>query len=311
MRKTSRFRHSLFVSSMCLLIGSVACTSAEKKENFIREPQQYSGRAQTFEWRQGSGPIRMMPVAEGLCFLSKVGGHFEGGGEVVAISSEYPFTPSGGMGGRDNMSNAGSWMLYGASQQQDVSARATCVPYRSLLSAHPVSMNSLSPEYIWNQGDAPQSIGRPGESFCYLTKIQGHFEGNGEAVRIQDAGGSLVLTGSSMQLGVGGAARCIAVSSRFVFDTSALRLGASALQEGNQIGHFYETRSKLIYSSRGTCAVTSFGGRFKGGGEFVEIQDAGGSNYLHTGSMQPQLIGGASCLLYRIDINPNDFQDPF
>ena len=63
-----------------------------------------------FAWRQGQGATRMIPVSEGVCFLTFVTGRFEGGGEQVRVSRN----------------SEGYWVLGGASQQAGVAAGAAC-----------------------------------------------------------------------------------------------------------------------------------------------------------------------------------------
>lgn len=64
-----------------------------------------------YEWVQGQGPVWMIPISQGFCFLTRVSGSFGGGGESVHVYD-----------GGD-----GYWWLGGSSFQQGVSARARCV----------------------------------------------------------------------------------------------------------------------------------------------------------------------------------------
>jgi hypothetical protein len=69
-----------------------------------------------FSWSQGEPPVRMIHKDEGFCFLTRVGGGFEGGGEVVLIEL------------RDD----GYYYLTGGSGQSGVHAEATAVVIRPL-----------------------------------------------------------------------------------------------------------------------------------------------------------------------------------
>lgn len=68
--------------------------------------------SRTYSWQQGQPYTWMMPVSEGVCMLTEVGGRFAGGGEAVEVKQ---------VGDR--------WVLGGQSMQYGVEAKAQCVPY--------------------------------------------------------------------------------------------------------------------------------------------------------------------------------------
>ena len=74
-------------------------------------PLQDLGDLQTdsFRWVQGGGATRMIPVTEGICYLTGVTGSFAGGGESVRVRALN-----------------GLWILDGRSQALDVGATAHC-----------------------------------------------------------------------------------------------------------------------------------------------------------------------------------------
>ena len=74
---------------------------------------------ESFDWRQGRPPQRMIRKSEGICYLSFVTGNFNGDGEVVRVVE-----------GED-----GFWYLSGASQKSGVAAKATCWTFPSLIQA--------------------------------------------------------------------------------------------------------------------------------------------------------------------------------
>ncbi len=69
---------------------------------------------QRYGWQQGQGPIKMIHQDDGVCFLTRVGGGFQGGGEFVWIQ----------------LGEDGYYYLTGQSAQQGVHAEATCILLR-------------------------------------------------------------------------------------------------------------------------------------------------------------------------------------
>ena len=63
-----------------------------------------------FSWRQGGPARQLLHSSEGICFLTRVTGKFEGGGEVVHVS----------------ISSEGYWTLGGRSAQSGVRGEARC-----------------------------------------------------------------------------------------------------------------------------------------------------------------------------------------
>lgn len=62
--------------------------------------------------------------------------------------------------------------------------------------------------YSWKQGEDEKPMIRTDEGFCYLTRIQGKFEGYGEVVSVHVKGDYWYLGGKSKQLHVAAEARC-------------------------------------------------------------------------------------------------------
>ncbi len=69
---------------------------------------------ETRSWHQGEPPVRLIRKEEGFCALSRVTGHFQGGGETVKVYI-----------GED-----GYWYLGGESMQNDVAADCIVVRFR-------------------------------------------------------------------------------------------------------------------------------------------------------------------------------------
>ena len=65
-----------------------------------------------YTWNQGQIPVVMAPTSKAVCFLTGVGGKFEGSGEYVRVYA-----------------SGGYWYLGGDSDKKDVHARAICIGY--------------------------------------------------------------------------------------------------------------------------------------------------------------------------------------
>lgn len=70
------------------------------------------GTDRGYRWSQGALAVPLLPVSQGICYLTGIQGNFRGAGESVQI------TQSGG-----------SWLLSGASMQTGVRAEARCLSY--------------------------------------------------------------------------------------------------------------------------------------------------------------------------------------
>ena len=140
--------------------------------------------SEEFTWTQGAPAVPLGSSTGQACFLTRVTGKFEGGGEQV----------------RTFVQN-GQWFLSGQSAQEGVAASARCIP-----------VASFTPEVNWAQGQQPIILTADPPNprdFCFLTRVQGKFEGGGESVAVSvvfSPSGSLVqaLGGSSRQSGVAG-----------------------------------------------------------------------------------------------------------
>ncbi len=134
-----------------------------------------------YSWSQGQPAVPMGGTSGRVCFLTRVTGKFEGGGEVVNV-----------------FASGGSWYLGGQSLQAGVGASARCV-----------SVAFYSGEYSWSQGQVPAFMGSASNRACFLTRVTGKFEGGGEVVHAYTSWDSWYLGGQSLQAGVGASARCV------------------------------------------------------------------------------------------------------
>jgi hypothetical protein len=115
---------------------------------------------------------------------------------------------------------------------------------------------------------------------CFLTEIQGLFQGWGEYVRTYVSGGNWYLGGASQKHGVGAKARCINVSTYS---------GEYSWQQGQP-----STAMDNGATTR-ACALTYVQGDFEGMGERVEISLQGDTWYLGGGSGSVDVGAKARC----------------
>ena len=120
----------------------------------------------------------LLPASQGICFLQGVTGNFRGGGEGVWVRN-----------------NGTHWVLDGISQQQNVSARAMCVPFAAIQGADQGFNYLIGTAYVsvyyggcsWWESCSSSSQGISvwgGDGFCYLTGMGGALNGGGEAVTV-------------------------------------------------------------------------------------------------------------------------------
>lgn len=136
----------------------------------------------------------------------------------------------------------------------------------------------------WSQGQQPVNLGSASDRFCFLTSIQGKFDGAGEFVRLQISGGQWQLTGGSGQVGVAASARC------------QLSIAASDITaETNWVQG--QAQQNLGSTNNRACFLTGVEGRFRGGGEAVWVRKSGGNYVLGGQSGQVSVGGRARCVL--------------
>jgi hypothetical protein len=217
---------------------------------------------QRSDWQQETpAAVDMGPADDRACFLVRTRGHFEGGGESVHAQVV-----------------SGRWQLTGNSRQEGIAATAECV-----------GVESMTDEKSWDQAQGAETVDlAPAEGYaCFLTRMRGHFEGGGEVIHTRIENGRWVLGGNSAQDGgaVSASARCILVRS----------MGPERT--------WYEDgpEEELSRSPEDFCFLTRVEGKFKGGGEVVEVKlealpDGGVRQVLTGSSGQKQVAGRARCV---------------
>lgn len=192
------------------------------------------------------------------CFLTRIQGHFQGGGEKVSIFVD-----------------SGNWRLRIDSGQtaegSRISAGARCTPLNGTVG--PMNVTS---QVDWAQGEGRKFLASAdGRTACALNKVAGHFEGPGEKVEIVAAEGSWWLQGSSAQQGVSAGARCVqgVVWTGSAFHTTICNnlslpgVGFLCTPRERPMGgdNFFNPDIKIA------CGLGKMSGKFKGGGEVVKI----------------------------------------
>jgi hypothetical protein len=227
------------------------------------------------QWKQGDPPRQLAPTGLSVCVLTRVSGHFEGGGERVRVYWKD-----------------GSWWLAGTSQQSGVAATAYCMR-RSCFKGEKGGTTFVSSEFEVKTLNPPTFPGLsgcdcggnyadtwPAGAATFITGIGGQFEGGAEHVWVeQSAGGTSRVRSHSCQCGeLRGWAHGFSVgpagagqAARFVGPNGT----GSADVAGDYVRHSKGTGAKdveMAPTSVALCYFTEIGGDFRGGGEFVEIR---------------------------------------
>jgi hypothetical protein len=215
----------------------------------------------TFTWKQGNPSTPMGSSTDRFCFLTEIGGHFQGSGESVHA---YVNTTTN------------TWYLGGTSGQTDVHASARCVP----LSANGKTY-SYTTEYTAKQDTGLIRMGgTPADRVCFLEYVSGHFEGYGENVYAFLVNGEWWLGAESGQTGV-------SVKSRCLVGTTATSPFYYWAQDNDA--------TPMKTTSGWVCGLTRMQGKFKGFGEYIRVTTSAGTSYLGGGSGQTDVSASAMC----------------
>ncbi|HEX6277670.1 MAG TPA: hypothetical protein VFZ53_31730 [Polyangiaceae bacterium] len=179
------------------LLSSCALAEEPLDEVVGDQAQPYNLGSSPWLWKTGdSGQFMGYATSDYFCTLVSIRGPFYGAGEEVRINR----APAIGEPGKYK------WFLSGDSQQPGVMAFAACI--RSVL--------GYTGETLWSQGEPAKDLGPTNDRVCFLSRIRGHFMGDGEQVRIRKSVGRWLLDGTSQQSGVRAGARCVYSSPDFM-----------------------------------------------------------------------------------------------
>lgn len=165
----------------------------------------------------------------------------------------------------------------------------------AMLAAGPAQADTY---YQWYQGQPWVDMGDTGTNFCFLQSVQGRFSGNGERVRLYDTGGRWRLYGSSGTNSVAGSARC-APRSEFgkEGDTRIASSDFTAEKKKDGSSSCFSVTKQTWWGDAWT-AISSIGGRLRGGGEYIQVNQSTGGKMpsvveAHTCQDDPQIAGAA------------------
>lgn len=145
-------------------------------------------------------------------------------------------------------------------------------------------------EYNWSQGNSRVPMFNASDGVCFLTAVQGKFEGTGEQVRVYLENNQWFLHGNSTQFGVGGTANCVGWNE---IPTNSVRAisGPYTWTKGQREP---KTRMGTYYSS--FCFLSTVSGKFRGDKEYVQITREADQWWLSGGSDQNGLTASAYCV---------------
>lgn len=204
-------------------------------------------------WKQGDPQHAVLATrADNICILTKVGGHFRGGGESVHVYEDGE-----------------NWRLGGTSQQAGVNGEAHCFPRNGFIGANAnraVSSRytlSIAGDCSTKQGDLYNS-----DAFSFLEGLKGNMAGGGEYARTIQS----VIPGNPNnwqgQSCTGSTLTAYARNFRVgpIEDRLARMIGSEYTVSGD-LGHV-----RMAKVSEAMCAFTRLQGEFRGGGEWAQIR---------------------------------------
>jgi len=195
-------------------------------------------------WQSGQPGVELIPKNSGFCFLSSVSGHFAGYGEGVGV----------------HVGEDGFWSLEGHSGQDVLSARAI-----SIVHLMPTMFKSEVKEFHWRNGDPAVRMLNKNDGICFLSSVEGHFEGAGEeiAVRLKNDG-YWYLEGRSHQADLGASAIGIEWTNP----------GAYSIEAEEHAWYAGDPPVPLLKEGEGFAFLSSLSGHFLGDGEEVRVDRA-------------------------------------
>ena len=121
-----------------------------------------------YRWQRGEPKVKLIHRSEGFCYLSKVAGHFEAGGERVSVT----------------IGDDGFWYL-DCRTGQDLWARAISVKPKG-----PRILSTDFREVSWKKGEPAVKVIREDEGMCFLSLIHGGMRDKGDyaGLRLGDDG---------------------------------------------------------------------------------------------------------------------------
>jgi hypothetical protein len=219
------------------------------------------------------GEFRMASASNRACFLSHIGGDFNG------MERAYVYY------------DRGYWAVGAAATSgSGATAGASCV---SIPNTSYVSPAPDAPAYSWRQEYYPIVILLPTpatdyEWNCFLTSVTGSFQGSGERVQVwrRDAS-AWIIGGSSAQHGVTAEARCVMTKTSFNSGPFSVSQYGPTEQTMKTAGGWnataYRNDTRATYPDlNNTCFLQRMTGSFQGSGEWIGVAMDGVSHLNNT-----------------------------
>jgi hypothetical protein len=280
------------------LVTALACFSACAAEQAApaESVEQAAAKLETAaDWSQyNNHNINLLPASDGFCFLTRMTGHFLGGGELVSVD-------------RDDAS--GYWVLGGVSGQDGVAASAHCVTWDEVggnerhNGSTQMAVNASSGSGSWPfpdehyAGDVDLWDQR---SLCPLTGVGGAFNGHGERVFIEPSGNNWHLSVDNWTMW------------GYANRTSGYSYCAYLGQTGNvqywggdprNAGEFtWVQNNPQIFMApvdQAVCYLTGVTGKFTGADEWVAVWEQDGNWILSGQSNESDVQARARCVSRR------------
>jgi hypothetical protein len=154
------------------------------------------------------------------------------------------------------------------------------------LTHQPDPRELVSQEFEWRSTTAPRDLGLSSSEYsCFLTRIQGRFNGSEDWVGVYEDKGSWWLGGNRMRGERGARARCVRATP----------------------GHEYtwsQGQKAVRMDSKAHCFLTKVRGVFMGNGENVSVFSENDSRYLWGASQKSGVGAEARCVSTGVVVSP-------
>lgn len=209
-----------------------------------------------YQWVKGQSAVAMGSATGRICFLTYVGGRFNGAQDWFGVSNKL-----------------GRWHLGGSSGINVVSARARCRQVASYSAEETVEAPTKEPvPYVGKDVEG---------TACGLTRVGGKFADAGDQVRVSRKGMSTwTLFVNSANGYLTGGARCI---------TSATTATPGATWQ------YPNPPKPLATSATDFCFLTGVSGPLRGVSDWVWV-NPGSSRWYLLGDKHQGVAGGADCI---------------
>jgi hypothetical protein len=219
-------------------LGKLSGLEKLKVEKRLAEVMPFSlSVGEGYTWSAGKPPVEMIPLSQGICVLTRIGGAFYGVGEEIGI----------GVVGSE-------WRMAGRAGMDPVaSATALLTPGAGTFRA-PVA-------YTWKNGDAPVRMIRTDEGICVLSGISGGLRGEGEDVRVYPGDDGYWYLG-----GRSGVALTVHALALRPVKANTFRALYSEAVWNPKTGPI-----KMISKDEGFCFISGVGGKYEGASEVARV----------------------------------------